>query len=47
MGYVSGVEIGDLGSALGYEIMNWHQLDLIFASVVMGFEILTSLEKDK
>ena len=39
--------LGYLGSVLGYEIMNWPQLGPILSIVVMGFAILTSLEKDK
>ena len=41
------IVLGYLGSALGYEIMNWPQLGPILAIVVMGSAILTSLEKDK
>ena len=41
------IVLGYLGSAIGYEIMNWPQLGPILAIVVMGFAIITSLEKDK
>ena len=41
------IVLGYLGSAFGYEIMNWPQLGPILAIVVMGFAIITSLEKDK
>ena len=44
---VIAIVLGYLGSALGYEIMNWPQLGPILAIVVMGSAILTSLEKDK
>lgn len=42
---VLAVVLGYLGSALGYELMNWPQLGPILAIVVMGAAILTSLEK--
>ena len=35
------IVLGYLGSALGYEIMNWPQLGPILAIVVMGSAILT------
>ena len=38
---------GYLGSVLGYELMNWSQLGTVLAIVVMGFAIITSLEKKK
>ena len=41
------IVLGYLGSALGYEVMNWPQLGPILAIVVMGSAIITSLEKDK
>lgn len=41
------IVLGYLGSALGYEIMNWPQLGPILAVVVMGSAIITSLEKNK
>ena len=37
--------LGYLGSAFGYEIMNWPQLGPILSIIVMGSAILTSLEK--
>lgn len=37
--------LGYLGSALGYELMNWPQLGPILAIIVMGTAILTTLEK--
>ncbi len=39
--------LGYLGSAFGYELMNWPQLGPILAIVVMGSAIITSLEKKK
>ena len=39
--------LGYLGTAFRAEIMNWPQLGPIFAIVVMGSAIITSLEKDK
>ena len=44
---VIAIVLGYLGSALGYEIMNWPQLGPILAIIVMGSAIITSLEKDK
>ncbi len=44
---VIAIILGYLGSALGYEIMNWPQLGSILAIVVMGSAIITSLKKDK
>ena len=44
---VIAIVLGYLGSAFGYEIMNWPQLGPILAIVVMGSAIITSLEKDK
>ena len=41
------IVLGYLGSALGYEIMNWPQLGPILAIVVMGSAIITSFEKNK
>ena len=41
------IVLGYFGSALGYEVMNWPQLGPIFAIVVMGAAIITSLEKDE
>ena len=41
------IVLGYLGSALGYEIMNWPQLGPILAIVVMGSAIITSLEKGR
>ena len=38
------IVLGYLGTALGYEIMNWPQLGPILAIIVMGCAILTSLE---
>lgn len=38
---------GYLGTVFGQEIMNWPQLGPIFAIVVMGFSVITSLEKKK
>lgn len=37
--------VGYLGSAFGYEIMNWPQLGPILSIVVMGSVIICSLEK--
>ena len=39
------IVLGYLGSALGYEIMNWPQLGPVLSIVVMGCAILTSLDK--
>lgn len=44
---VIAIVLGYLGSALGYEIMNWPQLGPILAIIVMGSAIITSLEKNK
>ena len=41
------IVLGYLGSAIGYEIMNWPELGPILAIVVMGCAIITSLEKDE
>ena len=41
------IVLGFFGSAWGDEIMNWPQLGPILAIVVMGFAILSSLEKEK
>ena len=41
------IVLGYIGSALGAEMMNWPQLGPILAIVVMGFAIITSLERDK
>ena len=44
---VIAIVLGYLGSALGYEIMNWSQLGPILVIVVMGSAIIISLEKDE
>ena len=44
---VIAIVLGYIGSALGYEIMNWPQLGPILAIIVMGSAIITSLEKNK
>ena len=44
---VAAIILGYVGSALGYEIMNWPQLGPILSIVVMGSVIICSLEKHK
>lgn len=44
---VISIVLGYLGSAIGYETMNWPQLGPILATVVMGSVIIYSLEKNK
>ena len=39
--------VGYLGSALGYEIMNWPELGPILSIVIMGSVIICTLEKGK
>lgn len=41
------IVLGSLGTAWGYEILNWPQLGPILSIVVMGSAIITSLEKNK
>ena len=42
---VISIVLGYLGSAIGYETMNWPQLGPILATVVMGSVIIYSLGK--
>lgn len=39
--------VGYLGSALGYEMMNWPELGPILSIVIMGSVIICSFEKGK
>jgi len=39
--------VGYLGSALGYEMMNWPELGPILSIVIMGSVIICTLEKGK
>lgn len=44
---IAAIILGYVGSAIGYEIMNWPQLGPILSIVVMGSVIISSLEKHK
>ena len=44
---VAAILVGYLGSALGYEMMNWPELGPILSIVIMGSVIICTLEKGK
>ena len=44
---IAAIFFGYLGSAYGYDIMNWPQLGPIISIVIMGSVIICSLEKKK